>query len=67
LDPTKLRRAGNTDKHPAAELLAKLTPGMTATEWGRTLGWSDSTYRRKQNELVFKKLVKVVDSRYFPN
>lgn len=51
-DPAKVKRAGRSDDHPAAELLAKLDPaGMSNAEWYKASGWTDSTYRRKRDEL----------------
>jgi hypothetical protein len=52
LDPANLKRAGRSDAHPASELQNKLTGRMTGTEWRSAAGWSDSTFRRKRDELV---------------
>jgi hypothetical protein len=52
LDPTKLKRAGKPVTRPAAELLEKLRDGMTNKEWLDASGWTDTTYRRKRDELL---------------
>ncbi len=52
LDPAKLKRVGRSDAHPSSELLAKLIDGMNAAEWRDAAGWSESTFRRKRDDLL---------------
>lgn len=52
LNPTKLKKVGRGDDHPASMALEALVDGMTQKEWREKLGWSDSTMRRKRDELI---------------
>ena len=52
LDPSKLKRGGKPVTHPSAELLDALTNGMTGTEWRTAAKWTESTFRRRRDELI---------------
>ncbi len=55
LSPLKLKRHGKTEQFPASELLAKLGPdGMRYGDWRKSSDMSDTTFRRKLNELLDK-------------
>lgn len=62
LDPAKLKRsAGRRETYSAADLLGKLIDGMTNREWFNASSLSsDTTYRRKRDELTHCKPPKVV-------
>ena len=51
LNPTKLKSPGRKEEHSPAELLAKLSDGMTGREWKAAAGLTDSTFDRKRNAL----------------
>ena len=66
LDPARLKKAaGRTDQHPAGELLAKLTDGMTKDDWRNAAGWADSTFRRKRDELMSARKVRQNGGLYY--
>lgn len=67
LNPAQLQRAGAKNLHPAEELLAKLTDGMTGPEWGEAIGWKDTTYRTKRKELTATNRVREANNRFFLN
>ncbi len=52
LDPTKLRKVGRSDAHPASAAMSALKDGMTTREWADALGWSSSTFDRKRKQLL---------------
>ncbi len=54
LDPAKLKRAGKPVTRPAIELLEKLSDGMTNKQWLDASGWTETTYRRKRDELLLQ-------------
>ena len=52
LDPTKLRKSGRTSTQTADKALAALgTATMTYTEWKKAAQMSESTFRRRREEL----------------
>lgn len=46
------KRAGATVKYHTADLVPKLTNGMTSSEWERESGWSHATFTRSRDELI---------------
>jgi hypothetical protein len=58
LDPSKLKKAGRTNEHPASELLSLLVDGMTNKDWHQSSGWADGTFRRRRDELLKSKRVR---------
>lgn len=65
LDPTKLKKAGRHDAHPASDLLAALRDGMTNAEWRKAIGWPDTTCRTKRDELIAAKKVRFAGGCYY--
>jgi hypothetical protein len=66
LDPAKLKKsAGRTDQHPASELLALLVNGMSNVEWRNASGWSETTYRKKRDELTNTKKARCTGGLYY--
>lgn len=53
LNPAHLKLpAHHNELHPAEELLAHLTDGMTNAEWREAAMWTDATFRRKRDKLI---------------
>lgn len=66
LNPSALKKSGGrNDEHPASELLARLTDGMSNREWREASGWKDGTYRNKRDELIRTRKVVVRSGCHF--
>lgn len=65
LDPAKLKKAGRREQHPASDVLAKLTDGMTNNEWAKASGLPESTFRRKRDDLINGKKVEIRSGLYY--
>lgn len=66
LDPANLKRAGAKPKHSPEEALAKLKDGMTSAEWRKATKMTETTFRRKRDELLGRR-VSERDGRFFHN
>lgn len=65
LDPAKLRKIGRSDAHPALELLALLKDGMSNKEWQDAVGWPETTYRTKRDQLIKERKVRLSSGCYY--
>ncbi|HOF31717.1 MAG TPA: AAA family ATPase [Burkholderiaceae bacterium] len=60
LDPADLKQAaGRKDEHPASALLERLVDGMSQKEWRDASRWSPSTFKRKKDELISTRMVRL--------
>ena len=61
LDPSKLKRAGAKEKHSAGDALRALgSKTLGYAEWQKATDMSDTTFRRKRNELIKARKVEQV-------
>jgi RecA-family ATPase len=67
LDPSSLKKAGRSDKHPSSEMLSRLKDGMTKKDWATVMGWPETTFRRKLDTLVATGKVSQVSGCYYRN
>lgn len=65
LDAARLKKAGRPSEHDAAEVLEKLTAGMTRKEWQAATKLPESTFRRKRTELEDTNRVRCLSGCYF--
>lgn len=67
LDPEDLKTArGAKEQHPAASVLRDLAPeGMMYGEWLKATGLSESTFRRKRQDLIDDGKVEIRGNLYF--
>lgn len=65
LNTSDIKKAGAPEKCPAAQLLSVLRDGMENKEWREASSWTDSTYRRKRDELIAAKEVSCRSGLYY--
>ena len=65
LSPTQLKTSGAGEQFPATEAAKRLDDGMTYTAWQAASGMTETTFRRKRDELIESNAVMKTGNKYY--